>query len=253
MRRAITVLSLCFSLSLAAQKVAAQRVTVFAASSLTEAFEDIGAAFEVQHAGAEVVLNFAGSATLSTQIAQGAPADVFASADHAQMAALVAEDLVLGEPTDFARNKLVVITPNDSALAALVDLAAPGVKVVLAAPEVPVGAYAREALDKLGAVYGADFRRRVEANLVSEEPNVRQAAAKVELGEADAAVVYATDAAVLSNVRVIAIPDAYNVTASYPVAALRDASQSDLAQAFVAFVLSAAGRTVLAAHGFLVP
>lgn len=228
----------------------AQNLTVFAASSLTEAFEEIAQTFETTHEGVKVVLNFAGSSTLSAQIVQGAPADVFASADPQQMAVVAAAGLVLGEPKDFAGNKLVVVTPQDSVVVSLEDLATPGVKVVLAAPEVPVGAYAREVLENLNAVYGPDFKTRVEANLVSEEPNVRQAAAKVELGEADAAVVYATDAAVLSNVRTVEIPAAANVMASYPVAVLKDAPQPDLAAGFVAFVLSDAGRAILAAHGF---
>lgn len=228
----------------------AQKVTVFAASSLTEAFEDMAQAFEAAHGGAKVVLNFAGSSTLSAQILQGAPADVFASANREQMATVAAEGLVAGEAADFAGNKLVVITPKNSAVASLADLAGSDVKVVLAAPEVPVGAYARTALEKLNAEYGPDFKTRVEANLVSEEPNVRQAAAKVELGEADAAIVYSTDAAVLQNVSIIEIPDAYNVLASYPLAVLSDAAQPELARAFVDFVLSDEGRAILAKRGF---
>lgn len=237
-------------LLLAASLGSAQNLTVFAASSLTEAFEEIAQTFETNHEGVKVVLNFAGSSTLSTQIVQGAPADVFASADQKQMGVVAAAGLTAAGPKDFAGNKLVVITPVASAVTALEDLATPGTKVVLAAPEVPVGAYARAALENLNAVYGPDFKTRVEANLVSEEPNVRQAAAKVELGEADAAVVYTTDAAVLSNVRTLQIPDDANVLASYPIAVLKDAPQSDLAAAFVAFVLSDAGRAVLTAHGF---
>ncbi|CAN5870184.1 molybdate ABC transporter substrate-binding protein [soil metagenome] len=228
----------------------AQKITVFAASSLTEAFEEMAQTFEASHEGVNVVLNFAGSSTLSTQIVQGAPADVFASADWKQMEVVAAEGLIVDEPIDFAGNKLVVITPKDSAVASLEDLASPGVKVVLAAPEVPVGAYARAALENLNAVYGPDFKTRVEANLVSEEPNVRQAAAKVELGEADAVIVYATDAAVLSNVRTVQIPDNINVLASYPIAVLKDAPQSDLAGRFVAFVLSDAGQAILMKYGF---
>lgn len=228
----------------------AQKVTVFAASSLTEAFEDMAAAFEANYQGAEVVLNFAGSSTLSAQIVQGAPADVFASANGAQMQALAEEGLVAGEPKDFAGNRLVVIASADSAVDSVEDLAMQGTKVVLAGPEVPVGAYARNVLQKLGADYGADFQAQVEANLVSEEPNVRQAAAKVELGEADAAIVYATDAAVLKTVKLIDIPDSANSLASYPIAVLKDASQQDLAQRFVEFVLSDEGQAVLAEHGF---
>jgi len=233
---------------LAFARASAQEVTVFAASSLTEAFEEVASAFERQ-TGAEVRLNFGGSATLSTQIVQGAPADVFASADAAQMGRVEGAGLVQGEPHTFASNRLVVIASEDGQVECLEDLAEPGTLLVLASPEVPVGGYAREALLKLNRRYGPDFSARVLSNLVSEEPNVRQAAAKVALGEADAALVYATDAAVLEGVRAIPLPDEFNVTARYPVAAL--AGGGALAEAFVRFVLSGAGQRILAAHGFL--
>ncbi len=230
-----------------------QQLTVFAASSLTEAFETVADAFEAEHPGTFVTLNFGGSSTLSAQLAQGALADVFASANARQMQVLDDAGLLASEPTAFALNRLVVIAAAESAVAELEDLAEGGVSVVLAGPEAPVGAYSREALEKLEAEYGADFMEKVLANLVSEEPNVRQAAAKVELGEADAAIVYATDAAVLERVRVIDIPDAYNVQASYPIAVLRESAEPELAGAFVLFVRSSQGRAILAAHGFSAP
>ncbi len=226
----------------------AQELAVFAASSLTESFEAVAAAFEAEQ-GVEVVLNFAGSSTLSTQILQGAPADVFASADEAQMGMVAEAGLLKGEPQTFAQNRLVVITPAGSAIQTLRDLAEPGVLLVLAGPNVPAGRYALEVLGRLNAVYGADFSARVLANLVSEETNVRQVAAKVGLGEADAALVYATDAAVLSGVDIIEIPAAYNVTARYPIAVLADSGHPELASAFVEFVQTS-GQETLAERGF---
>lgn len=236
-------LSLCATAS-------AQELTVFAASSLTEAFEEMASVFEAQNEGVEVLLSFDGSSTLATQITQGAPADVFASADEAQMQVVVDEGLTASEPRIFTGNRLVIITPEDSAVTSLEGLAEAGVALVLAAPDVPVGSYAREALQKMNAAYGADFSERVLGNLVSEESNVRQVALKVELGEADAAIVYATDAAVAEGVRVIPIPDDLNVLGTYPVATLSERAQPELAQAFVDLVLSDEGQAILTGRGF---
>ena len=228
----------------------AQALTVFAASSLTEAFETLAATFEKQQE-TEVLLNFGGSSALATQIGQGAPADVFASADEAQMQ--VVAGLLAGKAQIFARNRLVLIATEEGGVNSLEGLAEPGVLLVLAAPEVPVGNYAREALEKMNGVYGADFSERVLENLVSEESNVRQVALKVELGEADAAIVYETDAAVAKNVVTIPIPDDLNVLGSYPVAVLAGSAQPELAQAFVELVLSAQGQAVLTGRGFQPP
>ena len=229
----------------------AQELTVFAASSLTEAFEEIATAFEAQH-GVRVLLSFGGSSTLATQIGQGAPADVFASADEDQMRVVVDEGLT-ASALQFAGNRLVVITTEDSNVTSLEGLADPGVQLVLAAPDVPVGNYAREALSKMNRVYGADFSERVLANLVSEEPNARQVALKVELGEADAAIVYATDVAVTERVRTLAIPDDLNVSATYLIAALLGGAQPERARAFVDFVLSDEGQAILTKRGFQAP
>jgi molybdate transport system substrate-binding protein len=228
----------------------AQELTVFAASSLTEAFEEIALRFERQHDGAEVRLNFDGSSTLATQIAAGAPADVFASADETQMRVVVAEGLTEAEPQVFARNRLVLITAEGAGITRLEGLAEPGVLLVLAAPEVPVGSYAREALARMNEVYGADFSERVLANVVSEESNVRQLVLKVTLGEADAAIVYATDGAIAEGVRTLAIPKNLNVVGRYLVAALADARSPELARAFVELVLSDEGQAILGSYGF---
>lgn len=230
--------------------VTAQELTVFAASSLTEAFEEMATVFEEQNEGTEVLLSFDGSSTLATQISQGAPADVFASADEQQMRSVVDEGLTATEPQIFTRNRLVVITPAEGDVTSLEGLAEPGLALVLADAEVPVGTYAREALEKMNGAFGADFSERVLANLVSEESNVRQVSLRVELGEADAAIVYATDAAVAEGVNVIEIPDELNVLGSYPVAALSGSAQPELAQRFVDLVLSVEGQRILAGRGF---
>ncbi|MDZ7705588.1 MAG: molybdate ABC transporter substrate-binding protein [Trueperaceae bacterium] len=232
---------------------AAQEVRVFAAASLAESFAEIAATFEDRYPGSEVLVNVAGSSTLAAQLLQGAPGDVFASADQRQMARVVDDGLVFGEPRVFARNRLVVITPIDSDIDTLSDLARPGVLLVLAGAEVPAGRYARAVLAQFDEVYGEGFSQRVLANLVSSEPNVRQVAAKVELGEADAALVYATDAAVLGNVRIINIPVAANITADYPIAVIADSPQRDLADAFVDLVLGDTGQEILGRYGFLSP
>lgn len=233
--------------------VVAQELVVFAASSLTEAFEDLATAFESRHASVRIVLNFQGSSTLALQILQGAPADVFASANPVQMQRVVADGLIATEPQIFATNRLVVVAATGTDLEGPADLAQSGLRFVLAAPEVPVGAYAREALTKMAAAFGPDFPGRVLANLVSEEPNVRQASARVELGEVDAAIVYATDATHLDDVEVLDIPAPYNVIARYPIAPLVGGAHQDLAERFVDFVLSDAGQHLLRAHGFHPP
>ncbi len=248
MTRILLALAL-FSSSLAS----AQTLTVFAASSLTEAFEAVATVFERQHSGVNVLLSFDGSSTLATQITQGAPADVFASADEDQLQVVVDAGLAAAAPQLFATNRLVVITTKESDITSLEALAEPGVLLVLAAPEVPVGKYAREALKKMNGRYGAGFSARVLKNLVSEESNVRQVALKVELGEADAAIVYATDAAVAKNVKVIPIPGPINVVGTYPVVALKESTEPELAEAFVKLVRSSQGRAILKKYGFGAP
>ncbi len=245
----IRALPLLLALALAGGAFA-QTIVVSAASSLTESFLELVEIFEARHEGAQVDLNFGGSSTLAAQITQGAPVSVFASANEAQMNVVVAAGLVEGEPSEFARNRLVVVTPPGSPVRALEDLAAEGVTLVLAGPEVPVGAYARAALNRMNAVFGEDFERAALANVVSEEFNVRLVAAKIELGEADAAIVYVTDALVARGVETIRIDDAVNVPTSNPIAVIKDGPHLELARAFVAWVLSAEGQALLATYGF---
>jgi len=224
---------------------------VFAATSLTDAFDELAAAFEDQHPGLTVVPNYGASSQLAIQITEGAEADIFASANEAQMAKVQEADRIDGEPVLFVTNRLVIITPadNPAGITTPVDLAQPGVKLVLAAPDVPIREYSDQVIAKLG---DAAFQQAVYANLVSEEANVRQVVTKVALGEADAGIVYTSDitpemADALSQ---IAIADNFNVIAQYPIAQVSDAPNAAAAQAFIAFVLSDEGQAILARWGF---
>jgi molybdate transport system substrate-binding protein len=228
-------------------------LNVFAAASLTDAFNEIGKNFEATNPGVTVTFNFAGSQALQTQIEQGAPADVFASANKTEMDALISGSYVSQDaPQIFLHNKLVVILPGDNpgGLSKLEDLAKPGIKLVLAAEEVPVGKYARQALDTMNGQFGSDFEDKVLANVVSNEDNVKQVVAKVQLGEADAGIVYTSDAVAAPELKTIEIPDDLNVIAKYPIAPLGKSANADLAKAFIEYVLSTEGQAVLQKWGF---
>ena len=235
---------------------------VFAASSLTGAFNDIALAFEAENPGIRVKLDFGGSQRMRSQLEFGAKADVFASADTIQMDALVEQDLVAGIPVDFALNSLVVLAMAKGPVNEIAGLARPGVKVVLANDVVPVGSYSIQVLKNLSQnpIYGLGigFKDRVLANRVSGEPNVGNLFQKIVLGEVDAGIVYETDTARSLDARTkdiffISIPDAANVSARYPIAVLEDAPEPELAQQFVQFVLSNAGQTLLHGYGFSSP
>ena len=232
-------------------------VRVFAAASLAEAFGDIAKQYERAHPGTSVQLNLAGSQQLATQIEQGAAADVFASADRRWMSYLEERSRFSGADTVFARNRLVVIVPrtNPARIGRLQDLARPGVKLVLGAEAVPVGQYSREALRNLSRLegFGADYARRALANLVSEEENVKSVVGKVQLGEADAGIVYRSDVtpSVARYVRALDIPDSANVLATYAIAVISGAGHRSAAQEFVALVLSPAGQRALGARGLI--
>ncbi len=231
-----------------------QTLTVFAAASLTGAFGDIGKAFEAAHPGVTVNFSFAGSQILVTQIEQGAPADVFASADHKNMDAMVTANLAASGYKDFATNLLQVILPpgNPANVQTLQDLAKPGLKLVLEDPSVPAGNYTRQILTNMSKdpTYGTDFSTKVLANVVSNETDVKQVVAKVDQGEADAGIVYVTDALAAPDLKSISIPANYNVIAQYPIAALEKAPNPNLAATFVAYVLSADGQAVMKKWGF---
>lgn len=225
-------------------------ITIYAASSLTDVFNEMGKAFEAKNKGTKVQFNYGSSAALATQINEGAPADVFAPANNAQMRAVAEKGNVI-QPAIFASNDLVVVVAKgNSQVQSFEDLARPGLKLVLAAQEVPVGQYAREALQKAAVSFGTAFPQRVLANVRSGEPNVRSVLTKVELGEADAGIVYSTDTATAENVRTVAIPAEFNVVAEYPIAALKGSRNRDAASGFVAFVLSPEGQAIVRKYGF---
>jgi molybdate transport system substrate-binding protein len=218
-----------------------RELSVFAAASLTDAFTQLGADFTAARPAVKVSFNFAGSNDLLTQLQQGAPADVLATADTKNMDA--AGELV-GSPQAFAGNKLIIaVAPgNPQHVTGLADLARDDLKVVLAAPEVPAGKYAGEALGKAG----------VTVHPVSLEVSVKGVVTKVSLGEADAGIVYVTDvAAAGGKLDGVAIPDEQNVVATYPIATVVASERGEDAQAFIDIVLSAAGQKVLADFGFL--
>ncbi len=233
-------------------------ITVFAAASLTESFTEIGQIFEAANPGVRVIFNFAGSQQLSQQLNQGAQADVFASANSAQMdVAIEAGRVISGTQQLFVRNRLVVVYPadNPTGLLQLQDLSNPGLRLILAAEEVPVGRYSQQFLARAAQepAFGAAFQTAVLNNVVSFEQNVKAVLTKVSLGEGDAGIVYTSDVTpdVSNQVGQLEIPDNLNTIASYPIAPVNDAAHPVQAGAFVDYVLSPAGQQVLAKYGFI--
>ena len=252
-----------------------QTITVFAASSLTDVLDDIVEEFQLSHPGVRVKLNLAGSQELRLQLEHGAKGDVFLSADPAQME-LAAEAGVIAEmPVVFATNRLVVIASRSAgpapgfgevlgqdlvseerALAELKNLAAPGVSLALASPEVPAGAYAQEAIRRLDILFDAEmdhYADGVMANTATMEANVRSVAMKVALGEVDRGFVYATDATtpfVAEHTVQIPIPPEANPEATYLAGKIEQAQPSDLADRFIRYLLSQPGQRVMQSHGF---
>jgi molybdate transport system substrate-binding protein len=251
----LLALLLAFSTGLKAQSE--QSLLVFAAASLTDAFSAIATEFQAQNPNVEILFNFASSADLATQLAEGAPADVFASANNSQMNNARDAGRIAGNPRTFVKNRLVLIVPTDNPanITSLQDLDNEGVQVLLAAEGVPVRDYTNTMLDRLASdpAYGEAYRTAVLANVVSEEENVRQVAAKIALGEADAGIVYVSDVTpdISDSVMAIGIPDTLNTIASYPIAITNDSAQAELAQAFVDFVLSDTGQDSLVAWNFI--
>ncbi len=225
-------------------------LTVFAASSLTAAFTQIGKDFQTANAGTTVTFNFGPSDGLAGQIESEGTADVFASASGTWMDDVQKKVGVSGR-VDFAQNRLVIITPpsNPAGIASIQDLAKSGVKLVLAAKGVPVGDYAREALANAG------IAKTAEANVVSNEEDDASVVAKITSGEADTAIVYASDVtqAVAPQVKAVTIADAINVIATYPIAVVDGSTMTSTAQAFVAYVTGSAGQATLQTFGFLPP
>jgi len=232
-----------------------QQLTIFAAASLKDAFQEIGQGFEAAHLGVKVTFNFAGSQTLSTQLTLGAAADVFASANHAEMDKLITAGLVAKEaPMDFLSNRLVVILPpnNPAKIESLQDLARAGLKVIVANQAVPAGKYTLEALKNMNAdpSFGVGFMTLVLNNIVSKENDVKLVVAKVQLGEADAGFAYFSDTVPASQLKFLEIPDRDNVVARYPIAVLKDSIHVEMARNFLDYVLSPAGQEILKKWGF---
>ena len=232
-------------------------LNVFAAASLMDAFHELGGMLESRQPGLRVRFNFAGSQQLAIQLEQGAVADVFASADARWMAYAADRGLLRGEAQVFARNRLVVIIPstNPARIQRLQDLSRSGVKLVLGADAVPVGRYSRVALQALSKdpAFGGDYATRVLRNVVSEEENVKSVVGKVQLGEADAGMVYRSDvtSSVARFLKVLMLPESADIVASYPIAAVNAGPDSMAAHAFLELVLSPEGQKVLQKRGLL--
>jgi len=245
------------SLPAAAPDKSTTTLNVFAAASLSDAFNEIGKLYEKQNSGTRVRFNFAGSQQLAFQIEQGAGADVFASADERWMSYLRDTTRSVDSSEVFAHNQLVMVVPatNPARIARLQDLARPGVKFVIGADVVPVGVYTREVLKHLSNFDGfsPDFGIRALANVVSQEENVKSVVAKVQLGEADAGMVYVSDVtpAVAHFVHRFEIPTGANILADYPIAVAKGSRNGAAAHAFVALVRSQDGQRILQRHGLL--
>jgi molybdate transport system substrate-binding protein len=256
----------CFALCLAAsfqnntaaQEARTSELTVFAAASLNEAFSAMAQEFAHANPGIRITFNFAGSQQLAQQIAEGAPVDIFASANMKQMNDAVKSGRIDSASVRiFAHNRLVVLIPkeNSAGIRSLRDLGAPHLKIVLADKTVPVGQYALEFLEKCNrsADYDSSFKQRVLGNVVSYEENVKAVVTKIVLGEADAGIVYRSD--ISTNVSeytdAIVLPDNLDVIAEYPIALARDASSSGNAEIFVRYLLSDEGQRILTRFGFL--
>lgn len=233
------------------------QLTVFAAASLTDAFHDIADVIMEQHPGMSITIETGGSQSLVTQLEEGASADVLATADTSTMDRAVAGGLITGAPVLFTGNRLVIVTPpdNPAGIQSLDDLASDGVRLVVANPEVPAGRYATAAFCAYAGMDAAPdgFINSVNSNIVSEETDVRFVLTKVQLGEADAGVMYASDATAseLSGVglNVIEFPEGLPIHAGYPIASV-EGGDSQLANAFIAFVTSDEGQVILQKYGF---
>jgi molybdate transport system substrate-binding protein len=243
----------CLTACKSTDVVEEDELVVFAATSLRDAFTSIGASWRSAHPGVALTFNFAGTQELRTQLEQGASADVFASADQRHMDELVKGGRVTA-PVLLARNEPVIVVAKEAAqtIKALSDLPRAS-RLVIGAPEVPIGRYTLQVLDKAAGSLDASFRADVESKIVSRELNVRQVLNKVKLGEADAGFVYRSDALSAPELTVIAIPIELNVIAEYPIAVLSDAKHPKLSQAWLALVRSQEGQRALERAGFLRP
>ena len=252
-RPGLSALALIVALAVApVARANEKQLLVFEAASLKDAFAKLAQRFENEHPGVKVVANAAGTQELRAQVEHGATADVFASADHKHMDALVAEGLVAA-PSVFTCNEPVVVVRKGMAPLIRSWAHLPRAeRIVVGTPEVPIGAYTLQILQKATKSQGADFPARVQAKVASRELNVRQILAKVALGEADAGIVYRSDAvSAAGKVQVVSIPPESNVTAEYPIAVVKKAPSPALARQWVDLVKSPAGAQILGESGFI--
>lgn len=233
-------------------------LTVFAAASLTGAVTDIAKDYEALHPDIHIITNFDGSQALRMQIEQGAYADVFLSANTKHMHALRDKGFMKNDTIGlFARNKLTVIVPvnNPGNITTLDDLARPGTRLVIGTKDVPIGDYARQILKKMAndPAYGPGYEEAVLKNVMSEETTVTFVVAKVQLGEADAGIVYESDVTPENRgkISLIPIPDTFNVIAEYPGGVLAQSGKNEEARRFLSYLTSDGGRSVLSGYGFI--
>jgi molybdate transport system substrate-binding protein len=232
-------------------------LTIYGAASLKGALDKAKTAYEAANPGTKLVISTDSSSALETKIEQGAPVDVFLSADTINPNKLVDAGLAAGDPVNFAANKLTVIVPtaNTAGIMTPADLARKGIKIVAAGDEVPITRYAAQLVANLAkqASYPADFEAAYAANVVSKEDNVKGIVAKIELGEGDAGIVYVTDAKASIKVGTIDVPDAANVPATYAGVVVKAASDPAAAKAFLDWFAGPDGQAILAGFGFLPP
>jgi molybdate transport system substrate-binding protein len=240
------------------QNTQSTKLTVFAAMSLTDAFNKTAQAFEANNSGVTISFNYAAAQVLATQLQQGASADIFASADLTHMNSVKDAGLMNNSSiTIFAENKLAIIVPtaNPANITSLADLAKPGIKLDIVNSSAPCGMYTLQMLAQASnnSTYGSGFKNSVLANVVSEETMANDAVAKVAIGQVDAALVYKSDVptAYQSKVETITIPDSVNVLGPYPIGVLSGSQNAQLAQSFVNYVMSPDGQAILQSYGFI--
>ena len=253
----VVTLSACSATGAAPSAGARGELTIYAAASLKGALDQAIVAYESANPDVSLTISTDSSSALETQIEQGAPADVFLSADAANPRKLVDAGLADGAPVTFARNELTIVVPagNPAGITSPADLARAGVKIVAAGDSVPITRYATQLVQNLSreAGYPAGFASEYAANVVSKEDNARALIAKIELGEGDAGIVYATDAKASAKVATIQVPDAANVPATYDGVVVKASGHAAAARAFLDWFAGPAGQAILAALGFLPP
>lgn len=250
----LVVLAACSTTSGAASTT---KLTVFCAASLKAALEAVTSAYEAANPGTTITVSTDSSAALETQIEQGAPADVFLSADRTNPQKLVDGGFASGEPVNFAGNTLTIIVPadNPAGIGTPADLATEGLRIIAAGDEVPITTYAAQLVGNIAAEPGApaDFAAAYAANVVSKEDSVSGVVSKVELGEGDAGIVYVTDATAAEGVEAIAVPDAVNVLATYAGVVVGASSNQEAAAAFLRWLAGPDGQAILSEFGFQRP